>query len=106
MVDIQHIHLEELILQFTFSKDTLIVEDGEEVKTYEISYDEVPLTIEEFKRQFIKNYNIPDISSYKNMVQYNYVNLLMIHQDIDYTYWMINIGLVQYIEITYGGLFL
>ena len=57
--------------QFTFTKDTLIVEDGEEVKAYEISYDEVPLTIEEFKRQFIKNYKIPDISSYKNMVQYN-----------------------------------
>ncbi|NLY76908.1 MAG: hypothetical protein GX080_02330 [Tissierellia bacterium] len=57
--------------QFTFSKDTLIVEDDGEVKTYEISYDEVPLTIEEFTKQFTKNNQIPDISSYDNTVQYN-----------------------------------
>jgi len=56
---------------FTFSKDRLRIEDNGEVNTYEISYEEIHLKIEEFKKQFYKNNKIPDISSYENIVQYN-----------------------------------
>lgn len=56
---------------FTFNKDTLVVNDNGDIKSYEISYDEIPLTVEGFKTQFYGNDEIPDISSYKNVLQYN-----------------------------------
>ena len=56
---------------FTFSNDMLSINDNGEIRTYEISYDEVPLTIEGFKKQFQGRNEIPEISSYKNILQYN-----------------------------------
>lgn len=59
---------------FTFYDDTLDVKNSEEVNTYEISYDKTDLTIEDFEKQFqyeSDESKIPDISSYKNIVQYD-----------------------------------
>ena len=56
---------------FTFSKDMLSINDNGEVRTYEVSYDQIPLTTEEFEKQFYGGDEIPDISSYKNILQYN-----------------------------------
>lgn len=56
---------------FTFSDDALNVNANEEIKTYEISYDETPLIVEDFKKQFQPGSEIPDTSSYKNIAQYN-----------------------------------
>lgn len=91
---------------FTFSKDMLSINDNGEVRTYEISYEEIPLTIEEFNKQFNGRDEIPDISSYKNILQYN---LCTATKDLpgyrlyilDGQYW---IGTLY--KNIYGGLFL
>jgi len=56
---------------FTFSNDILSVKDGEQIRNFEISYDETPLTIEKFEKQFQGIGKIPNISSYSNLSQYN-----------------------------------
>jgi len=56
---------------FTFSNGMLSINDNGEIRIYEISYDEIPLTNEEFKKQFQGRDEIPEISSYKNILQYN-----------------------------------
>lgn len=58
---------------FTFSNNVLSIKDGEEIRTFLISYDEIPLTVESFQKQFQfqGRDKIPDISSYKNLSQYN-----------------------------------
>ena len=57
---------------FTFFDDTLEIKDSNgEIKTYEISYDQRDLTVEEFEKQFQAGDDIPDISSYKNTIQYD-----------------------------------
>jgi len=56
---------------FTFYNDMLSIKDGEQIRTFQISYDETPLTVENFQKQFRKRDKIPDISSYSNLSQYN-----------------------------------
>lgn len=56
---------------FTFSNDVLSIKDGEQIRSFQISYDEKPLTVESFQNQFLKIHKIPDISSYNNLSQYN-----------------------------------
>lgn len=58
---------------FTFSSNVLSIKDGEEIRTFLISYDKIPLTVESFQKQFQfkERDKIPDISSYKNLSQYN-----------------------------------
>jgi len=47
------------------------INNNGEIEAYEISYDEIQLTTEEFEEQFKTGSEVPDISSYKNIVQYN-----------------------------------
>lgn len=56
---------------FTFSNDMLSINDNGEVKTYETSYNKTTLTIEDFKKQLQGGDEIPEISSYKNITQYD-----------------------------------
>lgn len=56
---------------FTFSDDMFSIKDDEQIQTYQISYDETTLTVEDFEKQFKKVDEIPDISSYNNCTQYN-----------------------------------
>lgn len=51
----------------------LSIKDGQEVRTFLISYDKIPLTVESFQKQFQfqERDKIPDISSCKNLSQYN-----------------------------------
>lgn len=79
---------------FTFYNNSLEVKNSnEEITTYEISYDEKDLTIEDFEKQFQAGSDIPDISSYKNTLQYD---LLKATKDspgyrlyvLDEDYWM------------------
>lgn len=56
---------------FTFSKDMMVVEDGEEILNLEISFDEIELTIASFQKQFQETDKVPDISSYNNILQYD-----------------------------------
>lgn len=56
---------------FTFYYNTLDVKNSEETNIYEISYDEIPLTNEDFRKQFQPENELPDISSCKNIVQYD-----------------------------------
>ncbi|CDX00875.1 Prokaryotic membrane lipoprotein lipid attachment site profile [Desulfitobacterium hafniense] len=56
---------------FTFSNDVLSIKDGEQIRTFQISYDETPLTVENFQKQFRERGEIPDISSYRNLLQYD-----------------------------------
>lgn len=56
---------------FIFYDDILSVKDVDEIRTFEISYDQTPLTVEGFKKQFQKIGNIPDIASYNDLAQYN-----------------------------------
>lgn len=56
---------------FTFSDEMLSIMDNEQIQTYQISYDKITLTVEDFEKQFKKVDEIPDISSYKNCSQYN-----------------------------------
>jgi len=56
---------------FTFSNDMLSINNNGEIRAYEISYDEIHLTTEGFEEQFKTGSEVPDISSYKNIVEYN-----------------------------------
>ena len=56
---------------FIFSDDMLSIKDDEQIQTYQVSYDETTLTIEDFEKQLKKVDEIPDISSYSNCTQYN-----------------------------------
>ena len=56
---------------FTFYDDRLDVKNSKEVNIYEISYDKTDLTIDSFNEQFQPGHGGPDISSYKNIVQYD-----------------------------------
>ena len=49
----------------------LSIKDDEQIQTYQVSYDETTLTIEDFEKQLKKVDEIPDISSYSNCTQYN-----------------------------------
>lgn len=56
---------------FTLNDDTLEVKNSEEVNIYEISYDEVELTVDDLKKQFQQDSEVSDISSYKGILQYD-----------------------------------
>lgn len=57
--------------EYTFTDDKLSVKDGEQVKTYTISYEKTDLTRNDFKEQLNNADKIPDISSSGNFTQYN-----------------------------------
>lgn len=63
--------LGEVDSSFTFSKDKLVVWNATNEETYDIKYEEVSLTNEEFREKFDIDYEMYDISSYKNIIQYN-----------------------------------
>ncbi len=56
---------------FTLSDNLLIVMDDDQIRTFDISYEEVSLTVESFQKQFRDIKDIPDISQYDKLVQYN-----------------------------------
>lgn len=56
---------------FTFYDNKLDVKNSEEINAYEISYDKIDFKIDNFKKQFQTGSEVPDILSYKNIVQYD-----------------------------------
>ena len=56
---------------FTLSDNLLIVMDDDQIRTFDISYEEVSLTVESFQKQFRDIKDIPDISQYDKLVQYD-----------------------------------
>jgi hypothetical protein len=56
---------------FTFSNDMLSINNNGDISAHEISYDEVPITVDGFKNQFKGGNELPEISSYNKILQYN-----------------------------------
>lgn len=57
--------------EFSLTDDTLSVKDGEQVKTYTISYEKTTVTKNDFKEQLKSTDKLPDLSSFGNITQYN-----------------------------------
>ena len=56
--------------EFSLTEDTLVVK-GEEIETFKISYDKTTITLDEFQEQVKMVEELPDISSYKNIIRYD-----------------------------------
>ena len=56
---------------FTFSNDTLTVEDSNETHTYQIAYNKIPITTDDFTKQITDANQVPDLSKYKEIYQYD-----------------------------------